>query len=374
MSWSLHGGYIPRTNEEVDAVLTAAFNEQFKGALKAPLTVAQYVGSNYAKYNYGAKQLVMQAEANFAELTAKLIEYFRVSNQKILNSRGTYDGFMTYLSLPESEIEADASFRPIEDELHAGCVDLAVDLDPMDREYPKKSELVFEYMHRFLGAALYYFRSVDSNPGRNYKGEWSGAGIHYDEKNVVFNSGYFTCIQAHTSSASTQPGTTGAENFWQEVAASQLFTKGTHQGVNGQSFDYGFHLPFKVQIGVRAKTGEEIPTNITVVISKNTNEYIMTGEEIKMKFLENFARDMKLGMNFEPTQLLQVGRDLPFASKVIIEWGDDGGWQNQPDQARSAQGGSTASQTKGGIRTALFDEKTLPPDIDSINVAFVNEE
>ena len=99
-----------------------------------------------------------------------------------------------------------------------------------------------------------------------------------------------------------------------EYCTAGLYFNGSENGQiiasNGQPFNFGYDLPTKVDMQVR----------ITPTISDNTTAFIQNSEQIKEKFLANYNSLYKLGLDFEPEKYLDVKNDLPFASKVKIEW------------------------------------------------------
>lgn len=124
-------------------------------------------------------------------------------------------------------------------------------------------------------------------------------------------------------------------NLMAEHLGAGLFYNGTEQGtvteLNGQPFNYAFDLP----------TEKSLKVKIQVRISENTNLFVETTNKIKEKFLANFAKEYRLGYDFEPQAYL-CKDDLPFASEIKITY--------------STNGGSTYS---GEVLNSAYDEKII---------------
>ena len=63
---------------------------------------------------------------------------------------------------------------------------------------------------------------------------------------------------------------------------------------------------------------------ITVTISDSTTAVILNSAQIKAIFEENFKNMYRLGFDFEGDRYLDIRNDLPFASKILIEWSTNG--------------------------------------------------
>lgn len=83
---------------------------------------------------------------------------------------------------------------------------------------------------------------------------------------------------------------------------------------NGQSFDFKFHLPDRIEPLLR----------LTVTLSENNQDVILTPDEQKAKLIENIAARYSLGKNFEPQRYYSLV-DAPWASNVLLEYSIDAG-------------------------------------------------
>jgi hypothetical protein len=117
---------------------------------------------------------------------------------------------------------------------------------------------------------------------------------------------------------------------------------GTKTALNGQTFTYKYALPTLIDVLVR----------ITVTVSANAKTPILNENQIRDIFDANFALLYRLGLNFEPEKYLEIARDLPFASNILLEYSEDAG--------------STWDAT---LRTMAYDEKiniTAPATVSVI--------
>jgi hypothetical protein len=83
---------------------------------------------------------------------------------------------------------------------------------------------------------------------------------------------------------------------------------------NGQSFDFKYNLPTRIEVLLR----------LTITLSENNQVVVGTPDETKIKLLDNINARYRLGRNFEPQRYFSVV-DAPWASKVLLEWSDDDG-------------------------------------------------
>lgn len=115
-----------------------------------------------------------------------------------------------------------------------------------------------------------------------------------------------------------------------EYCTAGLYFKGSESGQvvasNGQPFNFGYELPTIVNMQVK----------ITPTVSDNTTDFILNASQIKEKFFENFEKMYKLGLDFEPEKYLDIRNDLPFASKIKIEWSINEGSSWSEDVWKSA--------------------------------------
>jgi hypothetical protein len=249
MSFDLENGYQPRTFEEILQAFTDEVNAQF-GTDYDTTTI---VGTEFYKFFYAGAQLVMQAEAQTAEITARMTDYIRTANENINLPKSTIDGFIQGL---QRELYLNSTIKNITDPAEAGYLFLVVDVDNEAENYEEIKQEIIDRMHNWLTAGLFY---------------------------------------------------TGSE-------------EGEKVAINGQAFTYKFALPTLVDILVR----------ITVTTSANATTPILNENQIRNIFDANFAALYRLGLDFEPEKYLEIARDLPFASDILLEYNDGAGWDNEP--------------------------------------------
>jgi hypothetical protein len=83
---------------------------------------------------------------------------------------------------------------------------------------------------------------------------------------------------------------------------------------NGQSFDFKFDLPNRIEVLLR----------LTTTLSENNQVVVESPEDQKAALLANIAEHYALGKNFEPQRYFST-EDAPWASNVLLEWSDDNG-------------------------------------------------
>lgn len=84
---------------------------------------------------------------------------------------------------------------------------------------------------------------------------------------------------------------------------------------NGQSFDFKYDLPNKIDVKLK----------LTVTLSENNRVVIDSPEDVKLRLFNNISQRYKLGLNFEPQKYFDINDDAPWASDVKLEWSDDDG-------------------------------------------------
>lgn len=81
---------------------------------------------------------------------------------------------------------------------------------------------------------------------------------------------------------------------------------------NGQSFDFKFHLPNRIPVGLK----------LTISLSDNNQVEIGSPDDTKIALIANIAARYSLGKNFEPQKYFSL-TDAPWAETVLLEWTDD---------------------------------------------------
>lgn len=379
MSYDLQNGYQPRTFSELLEIAVPIINAQFNTSYDS----TTILGTNHYKTAYTAIQLVMNAEAEFAQITAKMTDYIRTANEKINLPKSTIDGFIEGLRAPEDEggLALNSTIKNITDPAEAGYLFLVVDLD--DGEKASGEIEITDYANLVSGTddvitingtaftaqtgsvtpGAGTFQAATSNDatatslaaqinahatiGLLVKATANGAvvtleAIHGGEAGNAITLAYTdndSNIGATVSGATLTGGTDNPDfgdlkdaviqkmHDWLTAglyyAESNLRVKsGSVVAINGQTFNYKFCLPTLVEILVR----------ITVTPSATTQLPIKNENQIRDIFNVNFAELYRIGLDFEPEKYLEIERDLPFAADILLEYSEDGGstWNDQP--------------------------------------------
>ena len=371
MPFNLQNGYQPRTFAELLAAMTAAVNTQFGTSYD----VNTIVGTEFYKYFYAGIQEVMKAESETAQITAKMTDYIRTANDNIKLPKSTIDGFTDALF---DELGLIATFKPITLDADAGTCRLAVDVD--DGEHAKGSATITDYSYLTNGGGA----DIITINGVNFTAQTGAATLgtgtfQAATSNNATAISLATQINAHatvslevkavaigaivnltavhggvagnsialsytntagsvgaTVSGSTLTGGVDNPNYSstkQEIIdrigkylTTGLKFYGTETGsrvaANGQSFEYKYFLPTFIDFKIK----------ITVTISQNTKSPILNTNQIRDIFNAKFEELYKLGLNFEPEKYLEIERDLPFVSDILLEYSEDDGatWDSVP--------------------------------------------
>lgn len=293
MSWDASNGFVPRSFDEILATLVDAVNTQYGTSYDTTTIQA----TNIYKYFYAGIQVIMESEQYVSDLSGKLQSYIASTNQRILQPRGTVDGFINFIKT-DGVLNTEGSFEPIDEETEAGKIKFAILLDRLDVNYTTKKNKLIEYFHKYLSVGLYYFSGI----GEDYKGEWDNATQYITGDIVLSGAVYYTALSDNLNQTPDANPT-----IWQVTVAPETFVSGVYHADNGQPFNYGFYLP-------RYYSLESL--TITLPISANNNNYVMTQKEVQDLFTTNFQEYMVLGKNLEPESICSV-KDFNFASRVV---------------------------------------------------------
>lgn len=273
MSFDLINGYNPRTWSQLIQTMTEAVNQQFGTSYQA----GDIVGTNFYKFFYGGLQMIMQAEQATTELSSKLTDFIRTQNEIISLPKSTTDGFLSAL---ESELGVIGSFEPITDDyasFRGAIVSLLTSLGVSDPDGAADTIVIYAGDYLLAGRPSL---CVDLDPA---------AEDYEANKQAVFElmHKYLTAGLIYRGTETTQM-----------------------PAVNGQLFDYALRLP----------TPKLLDISITVTISNNSRLHVMTENEIRQVFLNNFNAMYRLGYAFEPEKYLEIVRDCPFAANIATRW------------------------------------------------------
>lgn len=293
MSWDPSNGFVPRTFDQIVASMVVSINKNYN----TQYDTTTIKGTNFYKYFYAGAQIIMEAEQQVSDLSGRYQQYIVETNQKILQPRGTVDGFINFVK-NDGVLNTEGSFDPIDSPDKAGKIKFAILLDVNDPEYTTKKNKLIQYFHDYLSVGLYYFGGL----GDFYQGDWDAsvkypAGVLVSHQNEYYNS--------KIENENVSP--VGNPNTWEIVKAPNNFVSGKYKAVNGQQFDYAFYLPRYYTL-----------TNLTITlpISANNNNYVMTQKEVQDLFAQRFQEYMVLGRNLEPESIASICQ-FDFASRVV---------------------------------------------------------
>lgn len=148
MSFSVINGYAPRDFDTLLAECVVAVNNEFGTSY----TAQTFVGTKFWKFYYTQIQLAMSVENATAQLGVKLQDYIRTQNEALNEVKSSVDGFMLALERENGYI---SSQKPTE-EADAGHIYLAIDIDPLRSDYDDVKKEIFNVMHRYHTAGLFY--------------------------------------------------------------------------------------------------------------------------------------------------------------------------------------------------------------------------
>lgn len=126
MGYAQETGYVPLQIEDIMQNIMLNINTQFG----TTYTLETFVGTNFYKHFYAAAQEIQKNEVKTSEIFAKLQNYFKYTNEKILNPEVTPNGLLQVLK----DAGYTASIKPMI-EADAGKINVCVDVDDTDPDY-----------------------------------------------------------------------------------------------------------------------------------------------------------------------------------------------------------------------------------------------
>jgi hypothetical protein len=213
-------------------------------------TYPQFVGTNFYKYFYTLAQRVQKNEIKTSEIFLKLQQYFDVTNERILRPVVTNPGIIEAMQAYRSDLFPSGILVSVKpmELADRGKINICVDVDDTDPNYAEMRAEIAE---------------------------------------IIKDS---TVAGAVTEGSESTP-----------IVLS-----------NGQSFDFKYHLPTRIDIGLR----------LTLTLSENNQNFIESPDDVRAKLLLQISRRYRLGLNFEPEKYFQQS-DAPWTSQVLLEWTDD---------------------------------------------------
>lgn len=103
-----------------------------------------------------------------------------------------------------------------------------------------------------------------------------------------------------------------------DSTAAGVISQGTESSsivlTNGQSFDFKFNLPTRIEVLLK----------LTLTLSENNQTVIADPDVIKQLLVDNIEARYALGKNFEPQRYFSI-TDAPWAQSVLLEYSTDNG-------------------------------------------------
>jgi hypothetical protein len=215
-------------------------------------TAETFVGTNWYKYFYALAQRVQAGEIKTSEIFLKIQEYYTQVNARISRPVATPPGIIEKLETPNEEEEYLGYKASVKppEEEDAGKIFICVDVDDEAEDYDDVKEAICEII--------------------------------------------------------------------KESVAGGVITQGSESTTfvlsNGQSFDFKFSLPNRIEVLLR----------LTTTLSENNQQVIPAPEDVKALLIANIAASYRLGKNFEPQRYFTIA-DAPHAGQVLLEYSLDDG-------------------------------------------------
>ena len=373
MGFSQESGYTPASIESLMLSVMANVNTQFGTSY----TQETFVGTNFYKFFYALVQKLQENEVKTSEIFAKLQQYFAITNERISRPVVTNPGLIEALENYESELAPDgfiASVKPMID-ADAGKIHICVDVD--DGVHATGNITITSYANLVSGtddsvgvaATTFTAQTGAATPGAatfqaatdndstaaslalqinshatvslQVRARAIGAVVHITAMHggTAGNSIALAYTDNDTNVGATKSGTALSggeanadyEDLRLEIATiikDSTIAGGVTQGLeeeaivlsNGQSFDFKFNLPNRIEVYLR----------LTTTLSENNQVVVGTPDDVKLALLANVLERYRLGRNFEPQKYFSV-LDAPWASQVLLEWSDDAGatWNDE---------------------------------------------
>lgn len=360
MGFASESGYTPASIQTIlDAIMTEV-NTQFGTSY----TSETFIGTNFYKYAYAIAQRIQESEIKTSEIFNYLQQYFDETNERIQRPVATPGGVIEALA----GAGYVASVKPIV-EADAGTINVCVDVD--DGDHASGNITITSYANLVsgtddsvtVGATTFTAQVGAATPGATtFQAATSNAATATSlaaQINAHATAGalvraraagaivYITAIQGGTagnsialgytdndtnvgatkSGTALAGGTANAEYADKKLAINTIISESVAAGIvsngseestivlsNGQSFDFAFHLPERIQPLLR----------LTLTLSENNQVVVGDPDDVKELLMTNIAARYSLGKNFEPQRYFAQS-DAPWTSTVLLEYSLDAG-------------------------------------------------
>jgi hypothetical protein len=361
MGFASESGYTPSTIQTMMLSVMANINTQFGTSY----TAETFVGTNFYKYFYALMQKAQENEVKASEIFLKLQDYIELTNERISRPVVTNPGVIEKLS---TEGWVASVKQPSEAE--AGEIHICVDAD--DGDHAAGDVVITSFANLIdgtddtvtIGATAFTAQSGAATPGdATFQAATSNeatatslaaqinahatagalvranafgamvrlralAGGTAGNSVVLTYQQLGTGIGATVTGSGTLEGGTASATYEDDREAiceiikdstvAGCVTQGTETEAivltNGQSFDFKYFLPNKIDALLR----------LTLTLSENNQVVIDSPEDVKAALIANIDAKYNLGRNFEPQKYFSVV-DAPWCSQVLLEYSLDDG-------------------------------------------------
>lgn len=180
----------------------------------------------------------------------------------------------------------------------------------------KTSEIFAKLQQYFAIMNALIFRPVNTPPGIIEKFASEGY-VASAKKMIDADAGKINiCVDVDETDDDYATTKLAINTLISQITVLGAVTQGSESSAivlsNGQSFDFKYHLPNRIPVGLR----------LTITLSENNQNVIGAPDVTKSKLLANIAARYSLGKNFEPQKYFGLV-DAPWAQSVLLEWTDD---------------------------------------------------
>ncbi len=370
MSFSQDAGYLPVPLTTIISAVREQINTQFG----TDYDETSFLGTNWYKFIYAVAQRMQENEVKTSEIFTKLQEYIALTNDAIQRPSVSLPGLIEafededYVAAVKAPLEADAGLVNI-------CVDIADTISGTaargEFEITDFAKLVSGTDDSVgVGATTFTAQAGTATPGgATFQAATSnedtaeslalqinshatagllvrarafGARVVLTaiDRGVAGNSITLAYTDNDANIGATKSGTalTGGTavdatyaaiklavaTLIKDFVAAGLVTVGTETETivlsNGQSFDFSFHLPYRIPVLLR----------LSLTASENNLLVIPSDEDLRQLVFDRVGDRYRLGWNFEPQRYFNLA-DALWASECVLEYSLDDGttWSDE---------------------------------------------
>lgn len=367
MGYAQDSGYTPSDIATIMNSIMANINNQFGTSY----TSDTFIGTNFYKYFYALAQKYQANEIKTSEIFQKLQDYFAQINARIDRPVVTNPGIIERLAKPTTLTPAGyiASVKPMI-LADAGKINICVDTD--DGVHAAGNITITSFANLLtttpdtvgiagttftaqagaatLGAAVFQAATsnaataaslalqINSHATASTLVRATAIGAVVNIQAIHGGTGGNSLALAYTDNGGGNIGATKSgtvlsggvanaayANIKAELGLliSQITVGGAiTQGLevvtivlsNGQSFDFKYWLPNRIEVLLR----------LTTTLSDNNQVVVGSPDDVKIALLNNIEARYRLGRDFEPQRYYSIA-DAPWTASVLLEWSIDNG-------------------------------------------------